>query len=88
MNRAYRLVWSHMRRTWLAVSETARRRGKGAPSTIFNVDGPALDHNRLQLGLGVTTSVGKATTLRLGHDGELAGSEQSHTASANFRMQW
>jgi hypothetical protein len=28
LNRIYRLVWSHVHRTWVVVSETARGRGK------------------------------------------------------------
>jgi len=30
LNRIYRLVWSHVHKTWVVVAETARGRGKGA----------------------------------------------------------
>lgn len=34
MNHCYRLVWSHLYNTWVAVSETARARGKSKSSTV------------------------------------------------------
>jgi hypothetical protein len=32
MNRIYRLVWSHVRNAWIAVSENAKGRGKSGRS--------------------------------------------------------
>ncbi|MBI3096069.1 MAG: hypothetical protein HYY97_14475, partial [Rhodocyclales bacterium] len=34
LNRAYRLVWSELRNTWIAVAEYARTRGKRASGAV------------------------------------------------------
>ncbi len=60
----------------------------GASSATFNIDGPELKRNRVQLGIGLTTDIGQSTTLRFGYDGELASSHQSHTVNATLSMTW
>ncbi|MEJ2463963.1 MAG: autotransporter domain-containing protein, partial [Candidatus Thiodiazotropha sp.] len=60
----------------------------GASSATFNIDGPELERNRVQLGIGLTTDISQTTTLRIGYDGELASSHQSHIANATLSMTW
>ena len=81
----FSVAWAH---EFKDTASTLNAGFEGAPSTTSSVDGPALDRNRIQLGVGLSTAIGKSTTLRLGYDGELAGSDQSHSASANFRIAW
>jgi len=79
------LAWAH---EFKDTTSTLKAGFEGAPSTTFSVDGPELDRNRVQLGIGLTTDLSQATSLRLGYNDELAGSDQSHSASANFRVAW
>lgn len=57
-------------------------------TTIFTVDGPDLDRNRMQLGLGLHTALDDQRLLRLGYVGEIAGSDNRHALSASYRMTW
>ena len=75
-------------RELMDTTSTLKAGFEGAPSIIFGTDGPELDRNRVQLGMGMTTDIGKNTTLRIGYDGELAGSDQNHAASASFQVKW
>lgn len=79
------VAWAH---EFKDATSTLNTGFEGAPSITFSVAGPELDRNRLQLGIGLTTDITKTTSLRIGYDGELAESDQSHTASANFRVSW
>ena len=78
-------AWAHEFRDTVSTLNTGF---EGVPSTIFTIDGPELDRNRLQLAAGLTTDLHKDTTLRIGYDGELASSDNRHTVSANLTVKW
>jgi len=78
-------AWAHEFRDAMSTLNTGFA---GAPGTIFTIDGPELDRNRLQLAAGLTTDLRKDTTLRIGYDGELAGSDTRHTVSADLTVKW
>ena len=79
------VAWAHELKD---TTSTLNAGFEGAPNTVFGIDGPELDRNRVQLGAGLTIDIVSATTLRIGYDGELAGSDQNHAASASFQMKW
>jgi outer membrane autotransporter protein len=58
------------------------------PTTTFQVDGSALDRDRLQVGLGVTGQINERTTLNIGYNGEIAGSDDNHSFAATVRFVW
>lgn len=60
----------------------------GAPAATFIVNGPELDRDRALLGAGLTTHLGKFSQLRIGYNGEVAGSDTRHSINARYRMQW
>jgi autotransporter-associated beta strand protein len=78
-------AWAHE----LADNEAVLRSGfESAPLTDFVVSGPDLDANRVLLNAGLTTQLGKTAQLRLGYAGDLATSDQFHSFSGAFRLQW
>ncbi|MFH1983294.1 MAG: autotransporter domain-containing protein [Pseudomonadota bacterium] len=59
-----------------------------APGSTFRVEGPELDRDRLQLGLGVAGQLSENATLNVGYNGELAGSDDSHSFAATVKFGW
>lgn len=56
------------------------------PSSNFVVEGPDLDRDRLQLGLGITGEFTSSTRLVLGYYGEFAESHQNNALSATLNI--
>jgi|28_taG_2_1085356.scaffolds.fasta_scaffold00006_30 outer membrane autotransporter protein len=61
-------------------------RFNGVPSSSFVVEGPDLDRDRLQLGLGISGELTSSTRLVLGYYGEFAESHQNNAFSATLDM--
>ncbi|EGL54906.1 outermembrane transporter [Methylophaga aminisulfidivorans MP] len=61
-------------------------RFNGLPSSSFVVEGPDLDRDRLQLGLGISGELTSSTRLVLGYYGEFAESHQNNAFSATLDM--
>jgi fibronectin-binding autotransporter adhesin len=59
-------------------------RFNGVPSSSFVVEGPDLDRDRLQLGLGISGELTSSTRLVLGYYGEFAESHQNNALSARL----
>ncbi len=60
----------------------------GAPGTLFRIDGPELDRNRLEVSAGLSSTLGKGANLRVAYDGELSSSDSRHALSANLMLTW
>lgn len=58
------------------------------PTTTFQVDGSDLDRDRLHVALGISGQLNERTTLNVGYQGELAGSDDSHSFAAMVRVVW
>lgn len=58
------------------------------PTSTFQVDGSALDRDRLQISFGVTGHINETTAFNVGYNGELAGSDDNHSFAATLRMVW
>jgi outer membrane autotransporter protein len=61
-------------------------RFNGVPSASFVVEGPDLDRDRLQLGLGISGELTSSTRLVLGYCGEFAESHHNNAFSATLDM--
>ena len=59
-----------------------------APASTMRISGPVLDRNRFQLGAGISGQVNDRTTLALGYQTELAGSDEHHSFFATARFSW
>ena len=58
------------------------------PTSTFRIDGSGLDRDRLQVGFGVTGQLNENTTLNVGYNGELAGSDDNHSFAATVSFVW
>jgi len=58
------------------------------PTSTFRIDGPDLDRNRVQVGLGIAGQLNDSTTLNMAYNGELAGSDDNHNFAATVRFVW
>ena len=58
------------------------------PTSTFRIDGSDLDRDRLQLGVGVSGQLNENTTLNVGYNGELAGSDDHHSFAATVNFVW
>jgi len=57
-----------------------------APAANFKVDGSELDRNRLVVGVGLTGQLNERTTLNIGYNGEIAGSDDNHSVAATIKL--
>ncbi|MDZ4253858.1 MAG: filamentous hemagglutinin N-terminal domain-containing protein, partial [Sulfuritalea sp.] len=78
LNRAYRLVWSELRNTWIAVAEFAGARGKRASGVV--AIGAVL-----ALGAGVATAAGESAPTALPTNGQVVAG-QVGISSSGARM--
>ncbi|MCS0581016.1 YDG domain-containing protein [Massilia pinisoli] len=68
LNRIYRLVWSHVHRTWVVVSETARGRGKRSSRKLLLATATLAVANLAQAGpLGGQVTAGTGTVQQSGN---------------------
>lgn len=58
----------------------------GAPTANFKVDGSELDRNRLVMGVSLTGQLNEHTTLNIGYNGEIAGSDDHHSVAATIKF--
>lgn len=58
------------------------------PTSTFRINGSDLDRDRLQVGLGLTGQLNENTTLNVGYNGELAGSDDHHSFAATVNFVW
>lgn len=58
------------------------------PTSTFRIDGSDLDRDRLQVGLGLTGQLNENTTLNVGYNGELSGSDDHHAFAATVKFVW
>ncbi|MDP1981114.1 MAG: filamentous hemagglutinin N-terminal domain-containing protein, partial [Sulfuritalea sp.] len=78
MNRAYRLVWSELHRTWVAVAEFARTRGKRASAVVAA-------SATLALGAGAALAAGDPSPTALPTGGQVIAG-QVGISSSGLRM--
>ena len=82
---AVRLGWAH------GYANTARpitAAFAGAPSASFTVYGAQSQRDGAVIGLALETKLTAATSIYARYDGEIAGGDNAHVASAGFRMSW
>jgi len=83
LNRVYRLVWSHVHRTWVVVSETARGRGKRASRKLLLATSALAAAHLAQAGpTGGQVTAGSATI------GQSAGTTTINQSSQNLSLLW
>lgn len=59
-----------------------------APAFHFKTAGPELNRDRAQIGLGVATKLSHNSSIRVGYQGEIASTDQDHSAYARFQFNW
>ena len=59
-----------------------------APAFRFKTAGPELNRDRAQVGLGITTALSDNSNIRVGYQGEIASTDQDHSAYATFQFNW
>jgi filamentous hemagglutinin family protein len=83
LNRVYRLVWSHVHKTWVVVSETARGRGKRASRKLLLATSALAVAHLAQAGpTGGQVTAGSATI------GQSAGTTTINQSSQNLSLLW
>lgn len=56
------------------------------PTSNFRVDGSHLNRDRLQVGLGLAGQLNESTTLNVGYNGELSGTDDHHSFTATIKF--
>jgi len=83
LNRVYRLVWSHVHRTWVVVSETARGRGKRASRKLLLATSALAAAHLAQAG-----PTGGQVTAGSGSIQQSAGTTTINQSSQNLSLLW